>query len=104
RTPNAPGAGALLVSPDRQARLVVVEMLTEFLSNENWPVIDRVEGLVADLRRQGKLPPGTDIALTGSAVIGRDHTRAELQSIRATGLLTVLLVIGLLIVIYRAPL
>jgi RND superfamily putative drug exporter len=104
RTPNAPGAGALLVSPDRRALLVVVELATEFLSKENWPTITRVEDLALDLKQKGKVPPGMDVSLTGSAVIGRDHTQAELQSVRATGLLTVLLVIGLLVLIYRAPL
>jgi RND superfamily putative drug exporter len=104
RTPNAPGVGALLVSPDRQAMLVVVELTTDFLANRNWPTITRVEGIVHDLREQGKVPEGLDIALTGSAVVGRDHAQAELQSVRATGFLTVLLVVVLLVVIYRAPL
>jgi RND superfamily putative drug exporter len=104
RTPNAPGSGALLISPDRRALLVVVELTTELLSSRNWPVIDKVEGLVRDLRDGGRLPPGSDVTVTGSAVIGRDHTRAQLQSARATELLTVALVIGLLVLIYRAPL
>jgi RND superfamily putative drug exporter len=104
RTPNTPGAGALLVSPDEQALLVVVELTTEFLSNRNWKTIDEVEKLVGDLRRQGKVPEGLEIAMTGSAVIGRDHSWAQLRSVRATGLLTVVLVIVLLVLIYRAPL
>jgi putative drug exporter of the RND superfamily len=104
RTPNAPGAGALLVSPDHKALLVVIELTTEFTSHANWPTITRVEDLVGDLKQQGKLPEGLDIAVTGSAVIGRDHSLAELRSARATGLLTVVLVVVLLIVIYRAPL
>jgi RND superfamily putative drug exporter len=104
RTPNAPGVGGLLVSPDNQAMLVVVELTTEFLSNTNWPTIEKVENLIAELRHEGKIPQGLDIALTGSAVIGRDHTRAQLASVRATGILTVVLVIVLLILIYRAPL
>jgi RND superfamily putative drug exporter len=104
RTPDAPGSGALLVSPDRQVLLVVVELTTEFLSHRNWQTLAQIEGLVQDLRAQGKVPLGMDITVTGSAVIGRDHSLAQLQSARATELLTVLLVIGLLIVIYRAPL
>ncbi len=104
RTPNAPGQGALLVSPDGQVLLVVVELTTEFLSTDNWPTITKIENLADTLRREGKLPPGVDVAVTGSAVVGRDHTLAQLQSARATELLTVVLVIGLLIVIYRAPL
>jgi RND superfamily putative drug exporter len=104
RTPNAPGGGRLLLSPDGRALLVVVELTTEFLAKENWPTITRVEGLVERLRQQGKVPPGLDVAVTGSAVLGRDHTLAQFQSIRATGLLTVLLVVGLLVPMYRAPL
>ena len=104
RTPNAPGTGALLESPDGRGLLLVVELTTEFLSRRNWPVIDKIDNLIRDLRRQGKFPPGVDIALTGSAVIGRDHTLAQLQSARSTETLTVVLVIVLLVLIYRAPL
>jgi RND superfamily putative drug exporter len=103
-TPNTPGSGALLVSPDGQALLVVVELTTEFLSNRNWQTIDKIEGLLRQLRDEGKVPSGLDVSVTSSAVIGRDHTQAELQSVRATGLLTVILVIVLLVLIYRAPL
>jgi RND superfamily putative drug exporter len=104
RTPAAPGTGALLVSQDRQVLLVVVELTTEFLSADNWPTIDKIEHLVGDLRGQGKLPPGMEVTVTGSAVIGRDHTVAQLQSAQATELLTVILVVLLLVLIYRAPL
>jgi RND superfamily putative drug exporter len=104
RTPNAPGAGALLVSPDRQALLVDVELTTEFLAHRNWSTIDKISDLVQQLREEGAIPPGLDIALTGSAVIGRDHSLAELQSAHNTETLTIILVIVLLIAIYRAPL
>jgi RND superfamily putative drug exporter len=104
RTPNIPGAGALLVSPDEQEMLVVVELTTELVSTRNWQTIDKINGFLADLRDQGKVPLGFDITVTGSAVIGRDHTLAQLQSIRATGVLTVVLVVVLLLLIYRAPL
>lgn len=104
RTPIAPGAGAFLVSPDGAAQLVVIDLSTEFLSTDNWPAIRKIENLLKELRQQGKIPQGLDIAMTGSAMLGLDHTLAELQSIRATGLLTVVLVVVLLILIYRAPL
>jgi uncharacterized membrane protein YdfJ with MMPL/SSD domain len=61
-TPNASGAGVLLVSPDHRAL---------------------------------KVPPGVEIAMTDSAVIGRDRTRAQLQSVRNTSTLTIVLVIVL---------
>jgi putative drug exporter of the RND superfamily len=104
RTPNTPGAGALLVSPDGQALLVVVDLTTEFLSNQNWPTIGEIERLLRNLQAQGEVPQGLEIAITGSAVIGRDHTRAELDSVSSTMFLTVVMVIVLLVVIYRAPL
>jgi RND superfamily putative drug exporter len=104
RTPAAPGTGALLVSPDSRAMLVVVDLTTELLSSDNWPIIDRVDRLVRDLEQQGKVPRGMDITMTGSAVLGRDHTLAQIQGVRATEWLTVVLVVALLVLIYRAPL
>ena len=101
RTPNAPGLGALLVSEDKKALLVVLELTTDFLAKRNWPTIAKVEDLVRNLREQGKLPPGLDIAVTGSAVIGRDHSQAQLQSARATEILTLILVICLLVLMCR---
>ncbi len=104
RTPNAPGAGSLLVSSDQNALLVVVELTTELLTRDNWPIVAKVEALAQDLRQDNRLPPGMSVAVTGSAVLGRDHLHAQLASIRATGTLTVVLVVILLILIYRAPL
>ena len=104
RTPNTPGAGALLVSPDGQALLVVVDLTTEFLSIQNWSTIEETEKLVHHLQARGEVPPGLEITITGSAVIGRDHTQAERDSVSSTMFLTVVMVIVLLVVIYRAPL
>jgi RND superfamily putative drug exporter len=104
RTPNSPGVGALLVSEDRKALLVAVELTNEFLSDTNWPTIGRVESLVDSLKREGTFPEGVEVGVTGSAVLGRDHTIAMKQSAKSTEVYTVLLVVGLLILIYRAPL
>src|SRR5260370_32208596 len=60
--------------------------------------------MLGELQREVKMPPGVEIALTGSAVMGRDHVKAELQGAKSTELWTVILVVGLLILIYRAPL
>src|SRR5207249_3429067 len=63
-----------------------------------------VEELIERLHREHKIPEGLDIALTGSAVVGRDVRRAELMSAHNIETWTIWLVIGLLLVIYRAPL
>jgi putative drug exporter of the RND superfamily len=104
RTPNAPGGGALLISADHKALLVVLELTSEFLSRVNWPTIDKVEHFVASLRQQGKIPPSLEICVTGSAVMGRDHTLSESRSSATTEKLTIVLVVLLLVFIYRAPL
>jgi RND superfamily putative drug exporter len=104
RTPNAPGSGALLVSPSRQALLVVLELTTDFLSRRNWSTIDKVQDLLADLRQENQIPPGLEIYITGSAMAGRDHVWGERESAQVTELWTILLVVVLLVLIYRAPL
>ncbi len=106
-----PRIGDLLVSDDRHASLVVVQLTTEFLDQANRPLIDAVEAYVKQLYRtpvnsQGRamIPAGLDVALSGSATFGRDMIRESLDSAKSTEKWTVILVIVLLIVIYRAPL
>ena len=102
RTPNDPEAGPLLVSDDSKALLVVIELTTEFLSRDNWPTIDKIRSLIGHLGGEKKIPAGLDITLTGSAMIGRDHVEGEMKSAHATEVLTIVLVITLLLLIYRA--
>ena len=107
RTEKDKEIGHLLRSEDQKASLVLVELTTEFLANRNMPTIKKVEELVGkngELDREGIVPPGLDISLSGSAVVGRDMIRAAADSARATELWTVLLVVFLLVAIYRAPL
>lgn len=104
RTPNAPGSGALLVSEDDKAALVLVELTTDLLTRRNAPTIRRIEKLMATLQSENRVPAGCELNLTGSAVIGRDYLQAQKQSASATEFWTVVLVVVLLVVIYRAPL
>lgn len=104
RTPNAPGSGVLLISDDQQMLLVAIELTTEFLAQVNWSIITKIEELIDRLRREQQLPPGMDVLMTGSAVIGRDRTWAQMKGVRSTEWITVVLVIALLLLIYRAPL
>ncbi|MCI0681373.1 MAG: MMPL family transporter [Gemmataceae bacterium] len=101
---NKKGAGPLFVSRDKQATVVVVELKTQFQNHDSWPTIEAIEGIVAKLRRDGKVPQGLEVSLTGSAYANRDVVLAERQSAADIEIWTVFLVIGLLFVIYRAPL
>jgi RND superfamily putative drug exporter len=103
RAPTDPGTGPLLVSEGRKAALVVVELTAEFLDRRTWPVVAAVEELADRLRQDEKVPAGVDIAFTGSAVVGRDFRQAETKSAETIQTWTVILVVVLLLVIYRAP-
>ncbi|HEX6984167.1 MAG TPA: MMPL family transporter, partial [Planctomycetaceae bacterium] len=99
--------GPLLDSEDGQATLVRISLTTEYVEKRNGPLIDAVQDLIdparGELRREGLIPPGLDLYLSGPAVVGKDMREAAVNSARATELATVLLVVGLLVLIYRAP-
>ena len=98
------GIGDLLVSDDHKASLVTMELALDFQDTRNWEAVQDVESTLNGFERGNDKPKGLQLALTGSAVLGRDLTRAEADSARNTGKLTVALVIVLLVIIYRAPL
>lgn len=107
RTLSDKSVGRLLNSEDRHASLVLMELPTEFLDSRNARLIERVEKLIernGELQSAGLVPRGLDLALSGSATVGRDMIRAAHESSRDTELWTVLLVLLLLILIYQAPL
>jgi RND superfamily putative drug exporter len=98
------GSGLLLVNGYKNATLVVVDLTAPFMDKHAWPTIQAIENLIDTLRQEHKVPEGLNIALTGSAVVGRDFRQAELKSAGVIETWTIWLVIGLLLVIYRAPL
>ena len=120
RTLSDKSVGRLLNSSDQQASLVLIELPTEFLDARNQRLIGRIETLIGYIDRHGKrqpgelhsedlppterVPPGLDLALSGSATVGRDMIVAAGESSRDTELWTVILVVLLLVAIYRAPL
>jgi RND superfamily putative drug exporter len=101
--------GKLFDSQDRQASLVILQLTTEFLDQGNAHLIAEVEQLLDEIRRiphgtNGEIPAGLDISFSGSATFGRDMMYESRSSARSTEKWTVILVVVLLIVIYRAPL
>jgi RND superfamily putative drug exporter len=98
------GSGLLLVNGYQNATLVVVDLTTEFMDKATWPTLQAIEDFVERLRRENRVPEGLDVALTGSALVGRDIRQAEKKSVRDIHVWTIALVIAILLLIYRAPL
>ncbi len=103
-TPQDRVVGPLFESRDRQAAIVVLGLRTEFGETRNAPLVTAVEELVEALRISGTVPAGLELAVSGTAVVGRDMREATERSGAATHLASLVLVIGLLLAIYRAPL
>ncbi len=107
RTYSDKSIGRLLDSKDKKASLVVLELPSEFLDARNAKLIERVQKLIdrdGELNLAGLVPRGLDLALSGSATVGRDMMRAAAESSRDTETWTLILVVLLLVAIYRAPL
>lgn len=96
--------GPLLLSRDRQASLVFVELPNDFMDVRNVYLLQEIERLLyedADFR--AIIPPGLEITLSGTATVGRDMNVATFESTKATEKVTILMVVTLLLLIYRAP-
>ncbi len=103
-SPEDERIGALLVSKNQRACLVIVDLKTEFLERQNRLLIGRIENLLDSEELLKKKPAGLSLELSGSATVGRDMLRAEQESAKRTEDFTKALVIILLLLIYRAPL
>ena len=104
KTFKDPLMGKLLVSEDKKASLIILALTSEFLQWANRPTVEKIEKLLyTDLKHEHKVPPGLDLAMSGTATVGRDMLVAGAESASKTELWTTILVIGLLIAIYRAP-
>lgn len=104
RTAADKGMQSLLTSPDGQAELAVVGLNIDFLGYETVPVVGRIKDIVGKLQEQPAWPKGLQVAVTGSAAVGRDVNVAQKQGADATQFWTIALVVILLLAIYRAPL
>ena len=101
----------ILDSSDGTATMVVINLKTEFFNARNIPLIDAVADLIErdgelhqkDASGKSPVPPGLELALSGSATVGRDILRAATESSKATEIWTIILVVALLLLIYRAP-
>lgn len=88
------------------ARLAVMRLTSELAATANVRLVESVSELLDQVRGYGGrfVDPGVDIAITGSAAIGGETLIAARDAIRYTELFTVLLVLAILVIVYRAPL
>lgn len=109
RTASDKEFGQLLNSEDQKASLIILELTTDFTELRNRASIEQIERLIGhpgqpgELQREKGFPTGLDISLSGSATVGRDMREAARGSAKATERATLVLVICLLFIIYRAP-
>jgi RND superfamily putative drug exporter len=98
-----PFIGKRLVSADGRCTLIQVSLGTPFLALQTRAAVDRAETVL----RRRLAEAGDDaprLLTTGPAGIGRDLVAASASGLDGTTLATVVLVIVVLLLVYRAPL
>ncbi len=100
-----PVLGSKLGSTHDQARLILLQLSSEFIATGNMGLIKDVEGLISTSRELvgNELSAGLQIELSGSAALGGDIRRASLLSVKQTELITVVLILLILTFVYRGP-
>jgi RND superfamily putative drug exporter len=98
--------GSKLISKDKRARLVMLQLANEFLAVESIDAVDAIESELHAVRRDlaSHSSPGLIAGISGSAVVGRDLLRSAKESINNTELFSILLVVLILVLVYRSPL
>jgi RND superfamily putative drug exporter len=95
--------GRRLVSADGHCTLVQVSLGTPFLAAQTRTTVDRVETAArAAFAEAG--PAAPPLLVTGPAGVGRDLVAASADSLESTTVATVILVVCVLLLVYRAPL
>jgi len=90
------------LSKEGQAAVTVLKVRHEFMATKNMALMDEVQALLDDAGR--KAPEGLRVGLSGSAAVGGDMLQSAHESIQNTEWTTVILVVAILLVVYRAPL
>lgn len=95
--------GTKLRSADKQAAIIIVKIVNEFMATDNIRVLRLFEQEVEAFRRQ-HAASGLEFGISGSAAVGGDMLSAAVESIRSAEFLTITLVVAILLIVYRAPL
>jgi putative drug exporter of the RND superfamily len=87
-------------------RMIVLQLSNEFMAVDNVRLVQSLETLISDIRKMHDpiKREGLEVGVSGPAAIGADMVRAAGASVRQTEIISILMVLGILILIYRAPL
>jgi RND superfamily putative drug exporter len=87
------------------ARLVVMQLSSELAATGNIATVEAVEALLADVQEYSGhfTDPGLQLHMTGSAAIGGETLLASRDAIRFTEWITVVMILLILALVYRAP-
>lgn len=97
--------GHKLGSNQPHARLINVQLGTDFTAVSNIGTIGGIEQLIRDLRPDYQQLTSADlrIEISGSAAVGADMLRAAASGVRKTEIVTIVLVLLILAAVYRSP-
>ena len=95
--------GKRLISEDKSCTLIQVALATPFLALQTRATVDRIDGWLKErVAAFGSHAPR--VRVTGPAGLGRDLIAASGNSLEGTTIATVVLVVFILLMVYRAPL
>ncbi len=97
--------GHKLLSSDKHARLIAVQLSSDFTATGNIAVLDGIEALIEEVRLEHAniISDDLQIQISGSAAFGADMLRAAASVVKKTEWVTVILVLGILALVYRGP-
>lgn len=97
--------GHKLTSASGNARLITLQLGTDFTAVSNIAVMNGVEDLIDELKETyaGITTQRMQVGVSGSAAIGADMLRAAASGVHMTEVVTIVLVLIILAAVYRAP-
>jgi putative drug exporter of the RND superfamily len=101
-----PVLGGKLGAGHANARMIVLQLDSEFMAVGNIKLMETVEKLVAEVEALHRpiLTDGLSIGISGPPAVGADMLRAAKEGVKKTELISLIMVLGILIAIYRGPL
>lgn len=106
RSHESPVIGKKLISRPNshgQALLIALLLRNEFMAVDNMKLMSGIYRHLDALGGEEGFPQGLQLGVTGSAAVGSDMLFSAEESIRNTELTTIVLVLVILLLVYRAP-